>query len=167
MPEFSNMQEADKSCKEKGYYRTIAFVNKRRIKSLMENAEINLNTAELIKKSINEQDARWMNVYIEHYDALRIYVEAYLFFDKIIISNHLCLFTYLCVKYPDFEFDWNFCENIRKKRNGANYYGEKITYENWKEDEARFNLYISILKKEINKKLVTSEESDGGEESNN
>ena len=153
-----NVKEADKSCKEKGYYREIAFVNKRRIKSLMENAEINLNTAELIKKSIDEQDARWMNVYIIYYDSLRIYAEAYLLFKKLKISNHLCLFTCLCVKHQELEFDWNFFEKIRRKRNGINYYGEQITYDGWKEVESQLNLYISVLKKEVKKNLEAPKE---------
>lgn len=94
-----------------------------------------------------------MNVFTMHYEALRICIEALMIFDKIVSKNHECLFSYLCVKKPEFNPDWNLFEKIRIKRNGVNYYGEAVSYDEWKEAEPQFNLYISALKKAIEKKL--------------
>ena len=79
--------------------------------------------------------------------------ESYLLFDKIDIPNHECLFACLCVKHPELDFDWNFLDSIRRKRNGVNYYGEHVTYDDWKKIELQTKLYISALKKEINNKF--------------
>ena len=94
-----------------------------------------------------------MNVYTMHYEAIRICAEALMIFDKIVSSNHQCLFAYLCVKKPEINPDWNFFERIRIKRNGVNYYGEQVSHDEWKDVEPQFNLYISELKKAIEKKL--------------
>ena len=42
---------------------------------------------------------------------------------------------------------------VRTKRNGINYYGEHVTYNDWKSIEVQIKLYISTLKKEVEKKL--------------
>ena len=47
----------------------------------------------------------------------------------------------------------NVFEKARTKRNGINYYGIPAAYEDWKEVELQFNLYIKKLKKEILKRL--------------
>ena len=82
-----------------------------------------------------------------------ILVESYLCFDRIKSLNHQCLFAYLCIKYPELELSWEFFEKIRTKRNGINYYGQPVTSEDWKEVELQFKLYISTIKKEIEKKI--------------
>lgn len=156
MPKFKTKEETYKSCLADGFYRNLKYVNKERIKSLVVNANTNIYSARTLAKSLTEEDKRWMNVYTLHYEAIRIYTEALFLFEKITSSNHQCLFAYLCIKRP--EFDWNFFEKIRKKRHGVNYYGEQITYEEWKAVEPQFKLYISVLKKELEKKLIDSSE---------
>jgi len=73
--------------------------------------------------------------------------------DKIKSRNHLCLFAYLCEKYPALELDWNFFEKIRTKRNGIAYYGAPVNDKDWKEATVQFQLYIDLLKKEIKQGL--------------
>lgn len=80
-------------------------------------------------------------------------VQSYLSFDKIKSSNHQCLFSYLCVKHEDLDFDWNFFELIRTKRNGINYYSFLVLEKDWKECELGFKIYIDLLKKKIFEKL--------------
>ncbi|MBI5392534.1 hypothetical protein HZA96_01570 [Candidatus Woesearchaeota archaeon] len=106
-----------------------------------------------IKKDLHKESIIWNNVYCCYYDALHKLVEAYLMFDKITSLNHLCLFAYLCEKHKELELDWNFFERIRTKRNGINYYGQKVTYDNLKSIEIQVKLYISLLEKEITKKI--------------
>ena len=153
MPKFITLEEADELCKEGGQYKKLAFVNRQQIKSLLENAETNVNSANLIASSIDEKDPKWMSVYIDNYDALHILAEAFLQFENRKIANHQCLFAFLCKNHPELEFDWYFFEEIRFNRNGAHYYGKKITYEDWERAKLKFNLYASALKKEIEKRL--------------
>lgn len=44
-------------------------------------------------------------------------------------------------------------ERIRTKRNGINYYGTPVSFDDWKEVELQFNLYIKRLMEEIKNKL--------------
>jgi len=141
------------SCLADGHIREVREINTDRISSLMENAQISIDSAKIVMKAIKQDAREWLSVYVSHYEALRIYAEAFLSFDKVDISNHKCLFAYLCAKHPELEFDWSFFEKIRTKRNGVNYYGDKASYEDWKSAELQFNIYSSTIKKEIEKKL--------------
>ena len=47
----------------------------------------------------------------------------------------------------------SFFEKVRTKRNGINYYGERVSYEDWKSIEVQMKIYISTLRKEITKRL--------------
>jgi hypothetical protein len=112
-----------------------------------------VNTAELISANINKDDKRWISVLVSYYEALRMYAEAFLQFDRVKISNHECLFTYLCRNHKEFELDWEFFERVRTKRNGIHYYGESIDYKVWKEFSTGLDLYVSLLKKEVERKI--------------
>ena len=153
MRKFETKEEAFDSCQAEGYFTRLSFVNKQRIKLLLRNADTNLNSAKKLAETLSKEDEGWMNVYTMHYEAIRICAEALMIFDKIVSSNHQCLFAYLCVKKPEINPDWNFFERIRIKRNGVNYYGEQVSHDEWKDVEPQFNLYISELKKAIEKKL--------------
>jgi len=63
------------------------------------------------------------------------------------------MFAYLCQKHPELELSWDFFEKVRTKRNGIQYYGTPVTYDDWKEIELQINNYIHLLIKEIEKKL--------------
>ena len=146
-------EESYKSCQSGGFFRNLRFVNKERVRSLAANADTNINSAKKLAETLSKDDHGWMNVYTMHYEAVRICIEALMIFDKIVSTNHECLFSYLCIKKPELNPDWDFFEKIRIKRNGVNYYGERVTYDEWKEAEPQFKLFISKLKEEIEKKL--------------
>lgn len=143
-------------CVSDGHVDESLEVNYDKIRSLAENADVSLRTANIVIKAITKKDMEWMSVFLGNYDALRTYTEAYLLFDKLEIPNHECLFACLCVKHPELEFSWEFLDNVRKKRNRNNYYGDRITYDDWKSAELQFKLYLNALKKEINRKLEAS-----------
>ncbi len=150
---FDNEEKAYDSCIADGYIKKLSVINKERIRSLLKNSAISSESANALAMTMKPEDEKWMTVYTLYYDSLRICAEAFLLFDKISSSNHLCLFAALCTQHPELELDWDFFEKIRTKRNGVNYYGEQVSYDEWKEAELQFTLYISALKKEIDKRL--------------
>ena len=66
------VEEAYKSCLADGYISEIRHINIDKVKSLIENAETSISTAEIVVKAINKQAKEWMSVYIGYYEALRI-----------------------------------------------------------------------------------------------
>ena len=154
MQKFKTCKECYDSCLANGMIERKESVNIQRIKSLIENAETNISQADILSNVIKQEAREWMGVYTDYYEALRIYTEALLLFEKTTIANHQCLFAYICQNYSALNLSWDFLEEIRKKRNGVNYYGEHVTYDDWKMVEAKVKLHISILKQELNKKLI-------------
>lgn len=148
MPKFKTIEECYDSCQVKGFFEEVEEINIEKIKSNLKIADEDLACA---KDSVKKE--RWNSTYKLFYDVLHILVESYLCFDRIKSLNHQCLFAYLCIKHPNLELSWEFFEKIRTKRNGINYYGQPVSHEDWKAIELQFNLYISTLKKGIEKKL--------------
>ena len=127
--------------------------NRERTRSLLHHAKIASDSANDFSKALKPNDEKWMTVYTLRYDSIRILTEAFLLLGGSYSTNHICLFSALCVKHPELELDWAFFEKIRMKRNGANYYGETITHADLKEVELQMKLYESTLRKEIEKRL--------------
>ncbi|MBN2053144.1 hypothetical protein JW756_06585 [Candidatus Woesearchaeota archaeon] len=121
------------------------------VNKVHDNLKISENDMNGGKTLLSEQN--WGSAYKLFYDSLHLLVETFLMFDSIKSFNHQCLFAFLCLKHPELELDWNFFERIRVRRNGINYYGRLITEDDWKEDKIGFELYTSLLRKEITKKL--------------
>ncbi|MEA2036771.1 MAG: hypothetical protein U9O94_04645 [Nanoarchaeota archaeon] len=149
MPKFKAAEECYDSCQTKGFFEKVEDTNIEKIKSNLKIAEEDLASA---KDAVKKE--RWNSAYKLFYDVLHILVESYLCFDKMKSLNHQCLFAYLCIKHSQLELSWEFFEKIRTKRNGINYYGQPVSYEDWKAVELQFSLYISALKKEIGRKLA-------------
>ena len=146
-------KEAFLKCKKEGKFIITEDIDLDKIKSTFNIAETDIESANFIKKNISKQNSQWNSVYKLYYDALHELAESFLRFEKIKIDNHQCLFSYLCEKHPELEFNWDFFEKVRTKRNGINYYGSPVNYNDWEEAELQFILYIKKLKEEINKKL--------------
>ncbi len=148
MPKFKTAEECYASCQAGGHLKKIEDINIEKIKSNLNIAEEDLASAnDAVKKE------RWNSAYKLFYDALHVLVETYLCFDKIKSLNHQCLYVYLFTKHSELELSWEFFEKIRTKRNGINYYAQPVTNKDWKTVELQFKLYMSTLKKEIEKKL--------------
>lgn len=156
MPEYLTQKEAFLKCKREGAFIVTEEVDLEKIKSTLIIAEGDVESATILKKNIPQQSNQWNSVYKLYYDALHELAESFLRFEKIKADNHQCLFAYLCEKHPEMEFSWEFFENVRTRRNGINYYSTPVTYQNWKEVEIQFNLYINKLKEEIRKKIEST-----------
>lgn len=154
MPKLKTLEEAYDFCLTQGNLKNLEEINLEKIRSLLQNANTNLSSAQILAKSLNKNSLEWLNVFTLSYEAFRIYAGALLLFQKMDASNHLGVFSALCLKYPELELDWPFLERMRTKRNGLNYYGESVNYQEWKLVELQLNLYLSLLKKEIEKRLA-------------
>ena len=153
MPKYLTQEEAFGKCKKEGKFIVIEEINKEKIKSALNIADADIESANSLKKNLPKQSNQWNSIYKLYYDALHEIVELFLRFEKIKIDNHQCLFAYLCEKYPELEFNWDFFERMRTRRNGINYYGTPVNFDDWKEVELQFNLYVKRLKEEIKKKI--------------
>ena len=153
MPEYLTQKEAFLKCKKEGRFIIVEQVDEERIKATLAIAESDVESANILKKNIVQKSNQWNSVYKLYYDALHELVDSFLRFGKIKIDNHQCLFAYLCEGHPELDFSWDFFEKIRTKRNGINYYGTPVHFDDWKEVELQFNLYIKTLKEEIKKKI--------------
>lgn len=153
MPKYLTQNEAFMKCRKEGNIIVIEDVDTEKVKSILNIADADVEAANYIKKNLPKQSNQWNSVYKLYYDALHELVESFLRFERIKIENHQCLFVYLCEKHPELEFNWDFFEKVRTKRNGINYYGLPINFDDWKEVELQFNLYIKKLKEEIKKKI--------------
>jgi hypothetical protein len=84
---------------------------------------------------------------------MRMLIHVLAIFDKIKPRDHKCIGAHLCVKHPEFEFDWETLETMRLLRNSVQYRGKGITKETWTSFKLKFNVYITSLFSFIEKKL--------------
>lgn len=153
MPKYLTQKEAFMKCKKEGKFIVTEEIDKEKIKSILGIAESDIESANSIKKNIPKLSSQWNSVYKLYYDALHELTESFLRFEKVKIDSHQCLFAYLCERHPELEFSWDFFEKVRTKRNGINYYGTPAIFDDWKEVELQFGLYIEKLKESIKKKM--------------
>ena len=153
MPKYITQKEAFLKCTREGKFITTEDIDIEKIKSTFKISEGDVESADYIKKSLPNESNQWNSVYKLYYYTLHELTESFLRFEKIKIDNHQCLFAYLCEKHQDLDFNWDFFEKVRTKRNGINYYGIPINYNDWKEVEVYLRLYIKKLKEEIKKRL--------------
>ena len=146
-------KEIYEKCEEEGSFIPLAEIDIEKIKSMHKIALIDFETSKEWIKNAKKESNQWNAIFKINYDVFHMLLEAFVIFDKFKIKTHECLFAYLCEKHSELEFDWNFFEKIRIKRNRSIYYGNMITYNDWSEIELQLNLYINTLKKEIELKL--------------
>jgi len=153
VPKYLTQEEAFFKCKKEGKFIVNEEIDIDRIKSTLAIALADIQAAEILRKNMLTESHLWGSGYKLCYDALHELAESFLKFDKIKIDNHQCLFAYLCQEYPELELNWDFFELVRTKRNGINYYGSPISYQDWKAVELQFALYLKTLETEIRKKI--------------
>lgn len=99
--------------------------------------------------------ANWRIIFNIHYDILRELCNLLMVFKKQKISSHQGLFAFIILNFPELNLDWKFFETVRKMRNQNKYMGTDVTRDMWRKIKFQINLYISTMKKEIEKKLKT------------
>ena len=95
----------------------------------------------------------WRVIFNVHYDAIRELCDQLMRFKFQKTGNHQGLFAFIVLEFPELDMDWNFLESIRTIRNQNKYRGADITKDMWKRSELEIDLYISTLKKEIERRL--------------
>ncbi len=101
----------------------------------------------------NLKNPSWRVIFNIHYDVFRELCDQLMRFERQKTSNHQGLFAFIVLHFEDLEFDWNFLENIRTIRNKNKYQGLDISKVMWQSVELQFDLYISTLKKEIERMI--------------
>ena len=131
---------------------------------LYEEANLDRNEVEKVKKLCVEdyefgkrlrkmENPNWRVIFNIHYDVLRELCDQLMRFKRQKISNHQGLFAFIILNYPELDLDWNFFEIIRNMRNQNKYQGLDIKKEMWKKIKFQKDLYISTVKKEIERLL--------------
>ena len=147
------IEETYEKCNLDGCLIKINRISMDKIDGMYKLAMMDLNSVKILVNALNSDSGGWNSIYKLYYDVLHILCEAYIHLDGYKSRNHLCLFAFICMKHPELELNWNFFQKVRTKRNGICYYGKPVKYEDWKEIELQMNLYINLLRKEIEKKL--------------
>jgi len=150
-------EEAFLKCKKEGKIIAVSGIDIEKVKTTLAIAESDIASGKLLVGQISKESSQWNSVFKLFYDALHELADSFLRFEEVKFDNHQCLFAYLCEKHPELVFSWDILEKIRTKRNGINYYGSPIRYEDWKEVEVPFKLYLNKLKEEVRKKIAESE----------
>lgn len=128
-----------------------AHLDKDEVKKVFDMAIEDYECGKSLRKMTNPS---WRVVFNIHYDVLRELSDQLMRFEKQKISNHQGLFAFIVLHFESLNLDWSFLEKIRTTRNKNKYEGVDISKQVWKQVELQFDLYISGLKKEIEKKLA-------------
>jgi hypothetical protein len=115
-----------------------------RVKSIIKSGEQDFLASEILASALTKDSLGWGAVYKLKYDALHELAEAFLLSKKLKSTNHLCLFALVCAECSN--LNWTFLETIRTKRNGLNYYGECINYNEYILLDAEFRNHFEKLK---------------------
>lgn len=101
----------------------------------------------------NLKSQNWRVIFTTNYDALRELCDQLMRFRRQKTSNHQGVFAFVVLEFPGLELDWAFFEKIRTIRNHNRYLFTDISREMWKGVEAQFDVYISTLRKELERIL--------------
>ncbi len=113
-------------CYKKGFIKKTR-INNELIKSLIEMSDIKERT--VISAKIDSVN---ISAYLSMaYDSLREILEAFCILKSYKVTSHLCLGELLKSLVSDFDF--NSFDRFRYIRNGVNYYGTKVDFEQGKE----------------------------------
>jgi uncharacterized protein (UPF0332 family) len=150
MPKQITLKESFDKCMCEGNILLQDKIDINKIKSMLQIANDDLESA---KALLQTKDPKYGSIYKLYYDVLHQFTETLLLFDKVKSQNHQCLYSYLCIKHPELDLNWDFFEKIRTKRNGVQYYGNQIIEKDWTEIQLQLELYIKTLNEEINHKI--------------
>ncbi|OGI65586.1 hypothetical protein A2642_04535 [Candidatus Nomurabacteria bacterium RIFCSPHIGHO2_01_FULL_39_10] len=140
-------------CTAEGSFLPQAKIDVDLITTITTTAMNDFAAAKVLRTQAKPESTHWNSIFKLHYDVFHQLAEALVYFDSMKVKTHECLFVYLCQKYPELEFSWEFLEQLRIKRNRSIYYGEPMKYVDWKSIEFQLQLYINALYKMIQERI--------------
>ncbi len=143
-------------CTAEGSFLPQGKVDTALISTIYQTALNDFAAAQDLRKQAKPESIYWNSIFKLHYDVFHQLTEAFIYFDKLKVKTHECLFVYLCQKHAELEFSWEFLEQLRIKRNRSVYYGESMKYVEWKQIEFQLQLYINTLQKRVREELEGS-----------
>ena len=84
-----------------------------------------------------------------YYDIIKELIFAHLYKNGYNCINHLCLIAYLTERVPDFDFEIQKIDELRRVRNEINYRGSIIKKDYLERNELEFKNIIKRLKEEL------------------
>ncbi len=126
------------------------------VRGMMVVAEADFGAVREWEISAKKEGTHWNALLKITYDVLHFYAEALLLCDCVKAKNHECLYAYLCENYPHLELSWEFFQSLRTMRNRSMYYGRPATYEDWNIVHIPLFIYITTIKKEVEKRLSST-----------
>lgn len=152
MPKEKTPKEVYDELATEGLYEEANF-DKDEIKKVIKLASEDYEFGKNLRKIDN---VNWRVIFNINYDVLRELCDQLMRFKRQKISNHQGLFAFIILEFSELELDWGFFETMRNIRNQNKYKGADITRDMWKKVEIQVDLYISTLKKEVEKRLKDS-----------
>lgn len=149
MPREKTPKEVHDELSVKGEYEE-AHLDKAELEKAMRMALEDYEYGKALRKS---SDPNWRVIFNIHYDVLRELCDQLMRFKLQKTSNHQGLFAFIVLEFPELDLVWGFFETIRTIRNHNKYRNADITREMYKMNEAGFDVYISTLNKELEKRL--------------
>jgi len=140
-------------CSAEGSFTPIAQQDLDQVKAMVSVALTDLETLKEWEKKAPKESGQWNAILKLAYDVVHSLTEAFLASENVKARTHECVFAYLCHKHPELELSWEFFERLRNLRNRSIYYGEAVVYIQWKEVELQTHIYISTLRKAIEKRV--------------
>lgn len=140
-------------CQANGKFIPTDSVDRELAESLYRQAKSDWEEVLEFEKVREKKTANYSKLFSNRYDVMRMLIHILSIFDKIKPGDHKCIGAHLCVKHPEFEFDWENLETMRLLRNGVQYRGQGITKETWSSYKLKFEIYIRSLFSFVKKKL--------------
>ncbi len=140
-------------CLANGKFIPTEFIDKELADSLYKQAKANWGEVVEFEKLREKKTTNYPKLFSDRYDVMRMLIHILAIFDKIKPSDHKCIGASLCVKHPEFEFDWEILETMRLLRNNVQYRGQGVTKEIWLNHKLKFSIYIKSLFYFVERKL--------------
>ena len=145
MKEMEDLDHAYDECLASGKFVPTETIDKELAESLNKQAKADWEETLEFEKTREQKTTNYSKLFSNRYDVMRMLIHVIVIFDKIKPGDHKCIGAHLCVKHPDFEFDWKTLETMRLLRNGIQYRGQGITKETWTDYKLKFEIYIRSL----------------------
>jgi len=147
------MDIAYNECQANGKFIPTETIDKELAESLYNQAKADWVETLEFEKIREKKTTNYPKLFSNRYDVMRMLIHVLAIYDKIKPGDHKCMGAHLCVKHPEFEFDWETLETMRLIKNGVQYRGQSVSKDTWSSYKLKFDIYIRSLFTFVEKKL--------------